>query len=412
MPARPTPVRGDVTTPSPSHARFSVELRPAVGLAGASARVDAKIAGVVCLLMGTAELQQEWQGHDVLVETEAWDSLREEAAPLYREALEEFLSGTADMPTFRTRVDSLSKSHAHWGFRGTGQMFFNQMVKAADPADLHTALLAALPAPTSTEEAEAKLEVFLAAVDRARERADTTGATKPGRGRINFFVSFFWEMLDRETWPTFFPNSRNVLEQHGLLDTSQPQPGLYTAYRWRMLELKDLLNTTTWGVEHLLWHLGQGAKGPQAEESPAESATPAESDGTDLYASYRAQNLHFPDEVVTSLILSLATKRFVILSGISGTGKTQIALGLAPHLETHPSPEPAEVEPPVNDDTNVFISLTAPKLQRARTTLDAITRATIEARLATGTRNVQAVFRELAKWSGRSPPSEQHRFRG
>ncbi len=332
--------------------------------------------------MGIAELESEWNARDILAENEQWDSQREEASPLYRQALDDFLAGTSDVATFRASIDSLSKSQGWWGFRGTGQMFFNQLIKAADPEDLGTALLEALSAPTGEEQAEAKLETFLAAVDRARERAETTGATKPGRGRINFFVSFFWELMDRETWPTFFPNSRNVLEQHGLLDTSQEQPALYTAYRSRMMALKDLLGTTTWGVEHLLWQLGQGAEQAvaQPEDLPEESGS-VESGGLNLYAGYRAQGLHFPDEVVTSLVLSLATKRFVILSGISGTGKTEIAMGLARHLESGPDQGLAEVEPPINNDTNVFIPVTAPKLQRARTTLDAATRATIDARL-------------------------------
>jgi len=344
--------------------------------------------------MGIPELEAEWRAHDIVGETKEWDDLREESAPLYRQALDDFLARSADVPALRTRIDSLSKSHGWWGFRGTGQMFFNQLVKAADPPDLAEGLRAALPTPTTTDDAEAKLNAFLAVVDRARERAKTTGATAPGRGRINFFVSFFWELLDREEWPTFFPNSRDVLEQHGLLDTSQSQPALYIAYGSRMRELKERLGTTTWGVEHLLWRLGKGASEPEvpAVEATADATKPAEAAGIDLYASYRAQGLHFPDEVVTSLVLSLATKRFVILSGISGTGKTQIALGLARHLESGSDEEPVEVEPPAGDTSNVYIRMTAPKLQRSRTTLDAATRATIEARLGLPERGTSKRF--------------------
>jgi hypothetical protein len=270
--------------------------------------------------MGIPELEAEWRAHDIVGETKEWDDLREESAPLYRQALDDFLARPADVPAFRTRIDSLSKSHGWWGFRGTG--------------------------------------------------------------------------LDREEWPTFFPNSRNVLEQHGLLDTSQSQPALYIAYGSRMRELKERLGTTTWGVEHLLWRLGKGASEPEvpAVEATADATKPAEAAGIDLYASYRAQGLHFPDEVVTSLVLSLATKRFVILSGISGTGKTQIALGLARHIESGSDEEPVEVEPPAGDTSNVYIRMTAPKLQRSRTTLDAATRATIEARLGLPERGTSKRF--------------------
>lgn len=39
--------------------------------------------------------------------------------------------------------------------------------------------------------------------------------------------------------------------------------------------------------------------------------------------------LRFPDELVASYLLALQAKRFVVLSGISGTGKTQLALAVA-----------------------------------------------------------------------------------
>jgi hypothetical protein len=323
--------------------------------------------------VGIAELKGEWDERDVLQDAHGWDAWREESVPLYRHALNDFLEGTTDVKTFRTTVDSLSKSHGAFGFRGTALMFFTQLVNAADPEELTTALKAALPPPSAEADAKAKLEAFLAAVERVRDRAEVTGATKPGTGRINFFVSFFWELADRESWPTFFPNSRNLLEQHGLLNTSQLQPDLYIAYRRRILELKEALETSTWGVEHLLWDLGRGAKEARANAEPISAEEPAEAahESPDLCASYRSQDLYFPDEVVTSLVLSLATKRFAILTGISGTGKTKIALGLARHLETYVSSGPdTRSEPPQGDDSNIFIRITAGKLNAGRTPLD------------------------------------------
>lgn len=70
--------------------------------------------------MGLSELEQEWQTRDVLGEHADWDSLREEAAPHYRQALDDFIAGTSDIAEFRTRIDSLSKTSGWWGFRGSG----------------------------------------------------------------------------------------------------------------------------------------------------------------------------------------------------------------------------------------------------------------------------------------------------
>lgn len=68
-------------------------------------------------------------------------------------------------------------------------------------------------------------------------------------------------------------------------------------------------------------------------------------------------------------MLSLLTKPFVLLSGISGTGKTQLAVGFAEYLERRGGGELVEVAPPETDDANVYIPLTEPKLRRGRATL-------------------------------------------
>ena len=114
-------------------------------------------------------------------------------------------------------------------------------------------------------------------------------------------------------------------------------------------------------------------------------------DSSDIYASYGSQGLYFPDEVVTSLALSLATKRFVILTGISGTGKTRIALGLARYLEADDE-EPIETEPPQADANNAYIRVTAPKLSGGRSTLDSSTRRIIDGRLGLPDRGSSKLF--------------------
>jgi len=52
-----------------------------------------------------------------------------------------------------------------------------------------------------------------------------------------------------------------------------------------------------------------------------------------LTQSLRMHGLHFPRETVANYILALQTKRFAILTGISGTGKTRIAKAVAKHFQ-------------------------------------------------------------------------------
>ncbi len=52
-----------------------------------------------------------------------------------------------------------------------------------------------------------------------------------------------------------------------------------------------------------------------------------------LRASLRSKGLYFPSEVISNYLLALQTKRFVIITGISGTGKTQLALEVARYFQ-------------------------------------------------------------------------------
>ncbi len=67
----------------------------------------------------------------------------------------------------------------------------------------------------------------------------------------------------------------------------------------------------------------------------------------------------FPDELVASYMLALQTRRFVILSGISGTGKTQLALQVGRTLSASRLAAVAE------DDPRPRITLTRDDIDRA-----------------------------------------------
>jgi hypothetical protein len=55
-----------------------------------------------------------------------------------------------------------------------------------------------------------------------------------------------------------------------------------------------------------------------------------------LYDAYKKAGFIFSRDIITNYCLSLYTKPFVILSGISGTGKTKIAQLFQPYIEEEP----------------------------------------------------------------------------
>jgi hypothetical protein len=82
--------------------------------------------------------------------------------------------------------------------------------------------------------------------------------------------------------------------------------------------------------------------GSEPAPEPVEEVEPEDKlDFEGLYSALANQGLHFPEELVATYLLALQTKRFVILSGISGTGKTRLAIEVARILQGEEVAEPA-----------------------------------------------------------------------
>ncbi|MBK9032262.1 MAG: EVE domain-containing protein [Myxococcales bacterium] len=81
-------------------------------------------------------------------------------------------------------------------------------------------------------------------------------------------------------------------------------------------------------------------------KAPPPSAAPPLGAYDAIQASLQKDRLFFSDETVSHYLLALQTKRFVILTGISGTGKTMLARGVArhfrPRLTTRQTSEPPD----------------------------------------------------------------------
>ena len=72
-----------------------------------------------------------------------------------------------------------------------------------------------------------------------------------------------------------------------------------------------------------------------------------------FYASYRDRGFYFPRSILTRYTLSLYSKPFVILSGVSGTGKTKIAQLFDPS-SLNPSEDEQVAKPLIDRDRIVF----------------------------------------------------------
>jgi energy-coupling factor transporter ATP-binding protein EcfA2 len=283
-------------------------------------------------------------GYDELVEA------RNTALPDLLACLGRFLKGETGLAEFVKESNDFAFAEQHWGFKGFAQMQLNQYAKVATGAnlvpDVEASLRSGLPAPADENAARAALQTVLEMTERLVDEATRLGVGKPAPGRVPLIISYFWEAQDRERWPIAYRASRESLAGFGLYHESPDPLESYMALRNVIIELGRTLGGTIWEIEQLLWSLRPQKKAPEQPPTPVTpkaSEPSAQATLDDVYASYRNQGLIFPDELITSFLLSLWTKPFVILTGISGTGKTRIAQALAQALE--PGTADGAVEP-------------------------------------------------------------------
>lgn len=105
------------------------------------------------------------------------------------------------------------------------------------------------------------------------------------------------------------------------------------AIRWTNTDIQKIPSQDAWAMitvgkvaPEVLAALKLGGASPPAIEAPA--STPIES----VLAQLRKAKLFFPEELVCQYLAALQTKRFVLLTGISGTGKTRLAQAIAQHF--------------------------------------------------------------------------------
>jgi MoxR-like ATPase len=219
--------------------------------------------------MGLQELQTRWKAGDWQETLAQWQEQRAKAVPVLVEIVDRFLTGEMEATALRDELDVFSRATHHAGFQGTGgQMFLNLVVKNAPPDQVDDALRAAMPRPSDEGDAKAKIDAFENFVTAAG--AHTTGASRPAPGSIPYFLSVFWEALEVDEWPTYYPASRKTLVREGLFQDTGSLSDRYLQFRTQILALKAELGADTLGVEALLWVINrQTAKAPAPGGSPS-----------------------------------------------------------------------------------------------------------------------------------------------
>lgn len=204
-------------------------------------------------------------GRTRLESDDEWDRQRveiieNEILPL----LDRYLAEEITMPEFKRKVDGINKQNELWGFRGIkGQMFFNMVVKIADDeAEFDRELKAAIKVPNDEKMASNRINAFSSFIKRIGDHHVELGRTKhgvPKLGSVPFFLSYFWQIQQRDIWPVFYTSSVNGMTDMNLWRPTADLATDYVMYKHIHEELARIFSKETtrdfelYGVEHVFW---------------------------------------------------------------------------------------------------------------------------------------------------------------
>ena len=178
-----------------------------------------------------------------------------------------YLEGRVALSDFKSQIDGLNKRHQYWGFKGIkGQMFFNMLVNTADDEkECDHELRKAIAVPASEEVATRLITAFADYATRLGDHYVKEGGSKHGRPKVGsapFFLSYFWQVQDRTTWPVFYTNTVNTLADLNLWQPTGDLGEDYVAYKHIHEELCRLFTEASgqpfglYDVEHVFWFKG------------------------------------------------------------------------------------------------------------------------------------------------------------
>jgi hypothetical protein len=194
--------------------------------------------------------------------------------------VQSYLGGQTPLADFKSRIDGINKRNEFWGFKGIkGQMFFNMVVNVSDDeAECDEELKAAIALPAVEDIASSRIKTFHSYVRRIGNEFVERGGSKQGRpnpGGIPFFLSYFWQIQDRLTWPVYYTNSVNTMIDLNLWQPSDELAADYVAYKHIQEKLAALFTKASgrpfdlYLVEHVFWFKGGN---PYGEAKPLRDA--------------------------------------------------------------------------------------------------------------------------------------------
>ncbi len=178
-----------------------------------------------------------------------------------------YLNGNIALPYFKSKVDSINKLDTLWGFKGIkGQMFFNMVINVADNLEeCDQELKSALTVPANEQIASSRIKTFESYVRRLGDEWVNAGNTRYGCPKVSsipFFLSYFWQIQDRDEWPVYYTNSVQVMSDLNIWQPSGDLAQNYLAFKHIYENLAEIFKEESgkqfnlYEVEHVFWYKG------------------------------------------------------------------------------------------------------------------------------------------------------------
>ena len=177
-----------------------------------------------------------------------------------------YLNKEYTLEEFKTENDGLNKKNRLWGFSGmNGQMYFNMLYNSSASTGrlekLNIILREVLVSPLDIDDAKRKINLLAEFSDNLGNYVSEKRAA-PRTGSVNFFISYFWQIQERNKWPIFYKSMVDVFQDLDLWAPSWDYPKDYEDFYILNSELITLFSkknekVSCWDVEHAFWIWGQ-----------------------------------------------------------------------------------------------------------------------------------------------------------
>jgi len=226
--------------------------------------------------------------------------------------LHSYLENATQLAGFKSKNDSINKRNELWGFKGIkGQMFFNMIFNVADEvSELDQEIKAAIALPSNEDIAASRIKTLMAYVKRIGDQHVEAGNDRrsaPQLSSVPFFLSYFWQIQDRDMWPVYYTSSVNQMNDLNLWVPTGDSAKDYIAFKQIHEELQQAFSDeakkafTLYDVEHVFWHRSGHPFGES--KSDAASGSTSLEDKNQVDAELKQERL--PDSYVPPIIAIL-----------------------------------------------------------------------------------------------------------